>query len=62
MPNLKANLARYRNKKGVRSEITLETWTKLRRLVESGEIRTIQEGVRRAVEEFVKKYFNRKGD
>lgn len=59
--NMKAQLARYKGKKGIRSEITLDTWTKLRRLVESGEIRTIQEGVRRAVEEFVKKYLQTKG-
>jgi len=61
--NIKAQLARYRGKKSVRGEVSLETWSQLRRLVERGIIRTIQEGVSRAVREFVEKYnFKMKGD
>ena len=45
--------------KAVRSEIPLVTWIKLRRLVESGEIPTIKEGIKWAIDEFVDKYFEK---
>ena len=45
--------------KAVRSDIPLDTWVKLRRLVELGVIPTIKEGIKWAIEEYVEKYFKK---
>lgn len=46
-------MKRKRGKKQVKGEISLDTWSQLRRLVEAGRIKNILDGVSRAVEEFV---------
>lgn len=45
-----------KRKKQAKTELSIETWAKLRRLVEAGKIRNIATGIAQAVEEFVEKF------